>query len=210
MSVFRACLDALKANLEEALDGMVEPASILVVQPTSDVSSVYPSVAIVADSQRMRFQPSQERVVEFDADEGTAVLEMGQFEGTVELRVAHKTPFERQRLEQRVLEAFFANGEFRGVIIAETAPLHLGGVDTEFTTNACFDLEDATWREEFAFERARFSFIDLRCEVQMLVLRDDVVDVDELLLQLTTDTTPGETPITEEFLVTEEGELEAP
>lgn len=199
--VVRAALEALRVQL-----ATVTGVPVRVGQRDATVDEVFPHVAIVTEGRRFRFDLSDDDVVASNGAAGTAVIDLGTWSGRIEIRAGHKTDPERNALEQLIQDAFFV-GELDGALVVTTAPLTLGGAGSGYQAFASFDLEDVGDDDSRAKERVRFGGITVSCSVPLLVRRTGLYDIDELMLTLTTDTSPGETAVTESHLITEDGEL---
>lgn len=106
------------------------------------------------------------------ADDGKAVMKVGEFTGSYELRIYAKNVAEREALEEKVLHALMAEPMRPGVVSLTTPTLTVNSLVTLYAAPVAFMLDQAEWNEEFAYENRRFSFIDLDVEFPALVVRD--------------------------------------
>lgn len=141
--------------------------------PTEDAA--FPCASLISNILTFEPFPTGE-VVWFQAppepDDGKAVMNVGEFTGSYELRIYAKSVSEREALEDKVLHALMAEPMRPGVVALQTPTLTVNSLVTLYSAPVAFMLDKAQWNEEFAFENRRFSFIDLDVEFPALVLRD--------------------------------------
>jgi hypothetical protein len=105
-------------------------------------------------------------------DTGKVLEEVGEFLGTFEIRLYATSPAKREELEQDVIDLFMSSAHRPGIILGQTGNLTIQGAATLYSAPIAFSLEETEWREEFAWENRRFSFLDVRVEFPALVLQD--------------------------------------
>lgn len=134
--------------------------------------AAFPCVSILMRS--MTFDPAQADELWWneDTDDGKLLMNVGCFSGTCEVRVYAKSVAERESLEQQILHALMAEPMSPGVVSLQTPEVTVNSLVTLYQAPVAFCLDDAEWREEFAFENRRFSFIDLDAMFPALVTRD--------------------------------------
>jgi hypothetical protein len=129
----------------------------------------YPSIAIVPMAFTFA-EPLQEDEVE-DVQPYTLLVNVGDFEGSVEVRVAANSAFEREEIEQRILELMLSTEFAPGYLGIETDPVRLGGVQYLHRALASFELAREQWREEMVFSNERYSYLTLDTTFPALVSR---------------------------------------
>lgn len=177
---------------------------VTTVAPTPQDVATLPSAAVIPNV--FRFDPFQADEAWYDAetDDGRALLAVGGFLGQMELRIYARTPAERQDLEEAVLHALMAEALRPGVVSLQTAAVTVGGVATLYPAPVFVAVADCEWREEFAWENRRFSFLDLDVGYPALVLRD-AHTIDALVVVLTDDI-DSDVPV-ETFTVESDGSV---
>lgn len=161
------------------------------VSPEPTERGAFPCVVILA--RTMRYQPMQADEVWWstdvvpdpnddedddpetdppDIDDGKVVMNVGAFTGVFELRIYAKSVAERESLEDKVLHAFLKQELRPGIVSLTTPTLTINEYVTLYAAPVAFMLDEEEWREEFAFENRRFSFLDLDVEFPALAVRD--------------------------------------
>lgn len=205
MSVIkRAACEALKTYLT----AQSSLAGVTVTTPQRDYedTQAYPSVSIVP----RRFE-LVERFQEHEADDsvtGKLLVNVGTLEGTVEVRVHTRTPYERETLEEAVLAAMFSTELAPGVVVCQLAAVTVGGQAYTHQPLTTFVLSDEEWREEAAFVDDRYTFLTLDASFPLLVSRD-VPSIDQLILAFTSDLTSTNPVLDESVQVNQDGSLTA-
>lgn len=166
MNIKRQALETLKNYLAPRLAGVhVHAYSAGPEEPAQA-----PCLVIIGD--RFVFQPFQADEVH-DPGEGAdyVILDVGSFAGRVEMRLYAKSVPERERLEQAILDAFLETPGAPGVVKTNSPALTVGGQVTLYQAPIAYRLDEEEWREEFAFEGRRFSFLDIEVDFPALVKR---------------------------------------
>ena len=139
------------------------------------------------------------QVFQFDAELGDEeiiddtlpdrlILCVGNFVGDLEIRVSSKDRPQREAIQTLLHESMFSQEGRRGTIVLTSPPLTIGGVATSVAAQIAYTLGSSGWRDEFAFDKRRWQFLDVEAELQMLVmLADPVYNMDTLVLSLETD-----------------------
>jgi hypothetical protein len=143
----------------------------------------WPCVALVPNI--LTFEPFHSSPVVWAAavDDGKALLNVGEFTGSYELRIYAKNVSEREALEDKVLHAIMAEPMRRGVVSLQTPALTVNALVTLYQAPVAFMLDQIEWNEEFAYENRRFSFIDLDVEFPALVVQD-VYTINQLVIAI--------------------------
>lgn len=168
--VKRAACDALAQFIQTQIPELA--GSVFALWSDEEAEAVYPSVALVPG--KLVLNPWQEDEVD-DTDPEVLVLEVGDFEGDVELRVYAKSAPERERIGQLVQDLWFQREGAPGVLVTQTAPVPLNVSGTQTATIApalaAFTIDDETWQEERVFSKKRFDFMTVGLQLPCLVAR---------------------------------------
>lgn len=173
-----ACV-ALANFLEESIPSI--EGKVFYQAADEEELAKFPSVVILPNT--MKFTPWIEDELD-DSDPTRLIASVGDFEGTVEIRVYAKSPRERAKIEQRIVDTFLAREGAPGVIVAQTEPLdmHVAGGGEEVTlysASVAYTLSDETWHEERVFDKKRFDYMEIEMIFPALVARN-VYDIDTL------------------------------
>ena len=150
---------------------------------------------------KMRFMPFVDEIVSGDDDtmdevvtgsNHDMIVELGEFEGPIELRLVAKSLPERERYQAAVLSALNGEDERPGVTPLQVASVPFfqavgGDVVSNYTANGSVMLDDEDWVEEFAWSKHRFAFLEVQAQFPLLVLRRSVSNIEELILAVTND-----------------------
>lgn len=109
------------------------------------------------------------------------IMNVGRFEGTVQLRLGAATTDKRADLEEKVLSVFLRTPGHPGILFAEVPAVHDAIV--------AWELLDDAWQDEMAFEKKWFSILTVTMQLPALVTRDSVYTIDDLRTSLTEDLT---------------------
>lgn len=203
----RACVESLAAALRAVLPDNVDVAACAAdwEEPTK-----YPAVRVLPG--KFTFDPWQEQEVD-DTQSDKLFLQVGEFEGSVEIRVCATSKIVRERLED-VVSNFFLSRPYTPGVQVTTLPsgMTVGGFATTYQANCAFSLDDEEWREEMAFTDKRFSFLGVDAWFPALVVRTGVHTIEQLVLvmeaDVSTDVDAGPNPGAEEgLLVADDGTL---
>lgn len=195
-SIKRVISDTLAAHLAARIPAF--GGRVRGVHAGPETEATLPA-AVVLPAGKMVYDPHQADQVYFpdeDApDDGIAIMEVGAFTGTFEVRIYARTPPERERLEQQITDLFLATELAPGILKLDTPPVTVGGAVSLYQAPVAYRLENADWQEEFSFEAKRFSFLDVAVDFPALIARD-AYTMQTVYLAITTDLdsdTPEET-----------------
>lgn len=195
----RASLDAMK----RALEASISPALGLTIEVASadwEEPTKLPSVRLIPG--KYTFEPWQEREAD-DTQPDRVFLEVGTFEGTVELRCYACNKTEREEIEDAVLNAFLSTELAPGILTAQTVPLTVGGFATIYQAVASFALDTEEWREEMVFNKKRASFMDVTAWYPALATRGETYTIEQLILAFNEDLSSD--AVGEKVLVADDG-----
>lgn len=160
----RAIAASISANVA-ALTGKCEAG-----QADEEVTAEYPALRVIP--RRFVFEPFQDEEIGADNDADAAYLiQRGDFEGQVEVRIYALDQYERGELEEAVMQWLLGEDDAPGARVLTTANLTLGGVATLYAAPLTVDLDEEDWREEMAFDKKRMSFLTLQVAYPALVAR---------------------------------------
>lgn len=172
-------------------DGQALPvgvARVEVGQADPEGEQDYPSATVIPNSLEFEPELGYEEVDDPSLDAGGRVVWcVGEWTGTFEIRVSAKDKPQRQALQDAIHAMFFTQVGRRGVIVAPSPQLVLNGVITTVVTPIAFALNTSEWREEYAFGKRRWVFVDVDVEFQALVVMDGIYTIEELQLVLRND-----------------------
>lgn len=132
----------------------------------------------------------------------TALLDVGEFEGTIEIQLTHKTQAQREELETRLLNLFLSKAH-RGSLTLVTPNLNVGDIATLYQAPVSFDLLSSTWNDELVWEKKRMSFMVLTMHLPALIAESGVYTIEEYHTALTSDLV-SVTPVVEDSIETDE------
>lgn len=164
-SIKMAACTALQAALQAALPGV----TVTVPQAAFNKDVVYPSIAIVPG--QFNYDSNFQEHEQDTTVTGQLLVSVGDFEGTVELRLAAQNQFQRQELEEQVLQVFLATEGAPGMLITQTPAVKVGGVQYLYQAIAAFEWDQRAWREEMVFNDERYSYLTLNAAFPALASR---------------------------------------
>lgn len=198
--VKRAMVDAFVAAFQAAL-----PASLQIDVQGSGANweepSKFPALRIIP-SEKFKFDPMQEQEID-DTQPDQLLVEVGDFEGMIELRAVGRNRKEREIIEDAVMNVLLGKEGTPGVLVAQTAPVTIGGFASLYQATVSMCLSDEEWRDEMVMDRKRYTFITLDAYYPALVTRANVYAINELVLAFNEDLN-SDTP-EEEVLINEDG-----
>lgn len=168
--------------------------------PTEDAG--WPCAALVPNVLTFEAFHASPEVWSAAVDDGKALVNVGEFTGSYELRIYAKSVGERETLEDKVLHAIMAEPMRRGAVSLLTPAVTVGGLVTLYQAPVGFVLDTIQWNEELAWENRRFSFIDLDVEFPALVVQD-AYTITQLIVAIN-ENLESDVP-DEEFQVNEDG-----
>lgn len=169
--------------------------------------NAYPCAVISASQSSLAFHPEQERS-ELETGDDSEVVCVGNWTGTFEVRIHETTPAGRDALEARVTELFLEREGAPGTLVLESPPLVVQGVGTLYRAPIAYDIVESEWREELAFSKKRFAFIDVEVVLPALMHRQDRPRIQQLILAVSNDLDAVITdPSVTQYEVSEDGDL---
>lgn len=179
LEALRALADVIGAEIPDFLEICAGPA------PVGQLL-VFPSLAI--NPGKYLYHPDQ-ALEQHDPGPGKVVMNVGRFQGSVELRIFSENRNQRAELEQRVVNFFLGRVGAPGVrVTVVSACPELGD------WVASWELEDFEWRDEQAFDNNWQSAITVTSTLPALVTRCDAYTIDQLQLGVTSDFVTAATP----------------
>jgi hypothetical protein len=103
-----------------------------------------------------------------DAATGASLLDVGVWEGTVELRVSGKNQPQREQLETAITNLFMSRAR-RGTLVVTTPQLIVNNILTVYQAPVAFSLMGSNWEEEAVWEKKRYSYITLQFSYPALI-----------------------------------------
>lgn len=181
--------DALRASLatEPTLTGVATHT----IQQPPDRLAEYPAICVMPE--RFPFQPCTEESVRDEdgepvmVDDDQAVVEVGQFSGSMRIWVGAIYPPQREVIEDAIMAAFNRDGLAPGRLLATLTDIPITGVATDAAWPVGYILEDTDWREEMAFSEQRFSMIQVAVDLPVLALRQNAWLVQQSVIAMTSD-----------------------
>ncbi len=143
-------------------------------EPTN--SSEFPNVVVLPGSYTVQFWEESEE----EPSTSDLVVSVGEWDGTCEIRATAPTPFEREELEDLIVDCFVQDPDRPGIILVAMENVEVGGIDTSFTARGAFIMTHEDWREEFAFAEKRSSYLTLDAEIPLLALRTNTPTIEKL------------------------------
>jgi hypothetical protein len=180
-NIKRVVANAIATYIGENVTGL--SGKVSAVQEGPEKTSEFPSVALLPSV--FAFTPSEpDEVYENeDEDDGKVLLDVGEFDGAMELQLYTKSKPERELYEQRILDLFLSQEGSPGTLFVETPELTVGGYVSLHTVEIKVRLDSEEWNEEFSFDAKRYSFLDLEVAFPALVARD-AVTIEDLQIAL--------------------------
>lgn len=142
-----------------------------------------------------------------DTQASRLLVEVGTFEGTCEIRVYARHQTTRDDLEDKIMQALCSREGSPGTVVFAVQNLTVNGTKWNYKPPCTYSLSGSDWHDEFAFEHRRYSFIEMDSWLPMLINRDGVYAIRQMVLALTDDlVTDNAAPIPlEQYLVNEDG-----
>lgn len=166
MNLKREAAKALAAHLEAVIPSLAGRVHTVHAEP--ETYAAYPSLYILPSKMRLETAQDLERD---DAPRASVLVEVGSWVGTWELRIPGRSPYERQELEELVLQEFLAREGAPSTLVVAMAAVELDGVASTHRPSATFCLDAAEWDEEKSFSKQRYSFLDIDVEYPALTVR---------------------------------------
>jgi hypothetical protein len=146
--------------------------------------------SLVIDPRRWKYHPDQAAEV-FEPSPNTVVMNVGRHEADIEIRVGHKTLFQRYELEQKLLDLFLGTPGHPGILLTQITACEALG-----QWLAAWELEADEWRDERAFDQQFYSLIAITGIIPALVTRREVHTIEQLQLGLDLSGPDSTLPIT--------------
>jgi hypothetical protein len=178
-------------------------------EPEDDAT--YPSAVVMP--RRFVFQPFQEDEVWAPDDSMERVVEVGAFEGRVELRLYALSAPQREEYEDKLTALFLSRTDAPGVLVVTCPAVTIAGQvspPTEVSTYdapVAFTLDDTEWEDEKVFDKRRYTYLTLGLNLPALLLQS-VYTIEEYVLAINHDLA-SDIP-DEEVQITEEGDVSPP
>lgn len=173
MAVVR--LEAFRALAKAIEDGVPDLAG-KVAPWTPQTAAARPILTIIPVSRR--YLPDQAEEVH-DAGPSTVILDVGNFETLVQMRLEHDTPEERAEVEEKILALFLEREGGPGVLVTPVLSAPQFG-----TFIASWELEDDEWTDDLAFNNEYESLITLTGHIPALITRRGAYRIRDLQLGL--------------------------
>lgn len=177
----RACLDALADALRAALPPTVD---VDVCAADWEEPTKFPAVRVLPG--RFSLDTSQEEEVD-DTQADKLFVQVGEFVGSVEVRVSARNRTQRENVEDYVLNWLLSPEWTPGTRTVLVSGVVVGGIATTYAAPCTFELTDEEWREEMAFSDKRFSFVDLQTTFPALAMRTQTYTIQDLRLVMEAD-----------------------
>ena len=178
-------------------------------EPEDDAQ--YPSVVVLP--RRFSFQPFQEDEVHAPELGTERVVEVGAFEGAVDLRLYALSGPQRDEYEDKLTALFLERDDSPGVLVVTCPAVTIAGSvspPTEVSTYdapVAFTLDDTEWNEEKVFDKRHYTYLTLGLNLPALLLQH-VYTIEEYVLAINHDLA-SDVP-DEQVQITEDGDLEPP
>lgn len=202
-SIRREALNAFARTLA-SYTGLPDD-QIFAVHADPERNIKFPSIALVSGRWSYEWLTEEELATDDDIGdeiEDAQLVSLGTLTGNIEVRIYEQTPAKRELLEEKVIAAFMADPLSPGVLTATATDLEVSGQEIDYEADVSFVLGDTSWSEERVFERARYSFLDVTCEVPIVLLREGIYTILELQLQLTKDLdTDNDDPVIDDSVI---------
>lgn len=193
-----AFVDYLRCRLPPSLGVNVE--AIQAEAASWEEPTKFPSVRILP--QKFTLDPSQETELD-DSSPDKLLLDVGDFIGTIEIRVSAKTRPSRLIVEDAVLNVMLEREFTPGIVVLQTKPVVVGGYVTAEAAVCTVELQDENWRDEQVLAKRRYTFMTLDAAYPALVVRT-AYPINQLVMAFTEDLN-SDSPATEDTIVNEDG-----
>lgn len=200
-TIKRAALDALASALQ-AFTGSVP---VKAVQADYEKDMVHPSIQLMP--RKFTFNSFNDEELDSSVSDHLLV-NVGCFEGQMEIRVGALSRSEREAIQELVWGAFCQDELRSGIIVAQTPAVLVMGTQylAQATVVAQFPDDDGSeeWREEMVFTAERYSYLTVGVSYPALVSRV-AYDINELSVAFTEDLTSDDPAIDEEREINQDG-----
>jgi hypothetical protein len=179
----RFASEALAERMREILPPALGVSVKVAAAADPEEKNDFPSLKVLPQS--FTFTPLQELEVD-DTNPDLLLSEVGEFEGMVEIRISARNLPEREAIQDAVMQAFLEPELSPGVITLATDPPIVNGVQLAKGTFVSFQLDSEDWRDELAFSKKRYTFLECTAQFPALIVRN-VKTINELILALEVD-----------------------
>lgn len=171
------------AALAEYLAPLLAPVPVYGDIGEYEQDQVYP--AVVVTPQPFTFTPQQEEELDTRLHD-RLLVQVGEYEGTVELRCYEMHLHKREELEQAVLDIIHVgDGELAsGLITVPVKGLTFRGASYLHEPRAAFVLTDEQWRNEMVFASEVYAYLSLDAMIPALASREGIYSVETLVSAL--------------------------
>ncbi len=216
----RRVIEVLAEYMVTLLDGFIPAADVIIQAAGADTHACFPHL-VIRHVGAYEFQPFEEDEVwatdsAHATQPNTQAVQVGDMSGQIELLLGATNEAFRERVEDRILNAFLAGqspeGFARpGVLVQQLDSFEVAGAASLADVPVGYMLQTETWQEEMVFEKKRFSSLMLDVDMPALVIRTDAYDIDSLILAITDDLTSETIVIADlddpQLSVSEDGDL---
>jgi hypothetical protein len=110
-----------------------------------------------------------------------ALMDVGRFEGLIQLRLGAQTTDRRAYLAEKITNLFLETEGRPGILLTTIEDCH--------DMTVAWELGDDEWQDEQAFAKKWFSILTVTAQIPALVKKDGVFTIEDLRLSLTEDLT---------------------
>lgn len=154
-------------ELADFIQQFVNDVPVVAQQQAYDKDANFPSIAILPGKHVFVPCISQEVNTE---DQQKTLAKAGWMEGTTEIRIYSTLAPQRDLIEQRISEAFFAQDQLRtNCICVEIPAFNYGRTNWPNKAVAAYEINDLDWQDEMVFADKRYSFIELNSTYEVFV-----------------------------------------
>jgi hypothetical protein len=168
VNIKRVVADAFASYIVDKIPALTGKVSATVDGPEKTA----PCLAVKILPDEFSFESAQQdEVYEADEDDGKLVLDVGSFNGLYTIQLFAVGQAERELYEQKLLDMFLETEWASGTIFLTTPTLIVNGYTSLYAAEVKLRLDSEDWKEEFAFEAKRYSFLDVYVELPALTAR---------------------------------------
>lgn len=183
-----AAAAALAAAIEAKVPALANRVAVVDTPPTT--ASEYPSGAVLVD--RFTFEAMTDEELDDEAGDPImsghdALVEAGALRGSMRIWLAGRLPAQREDLEERVLRMFAGDELAVGRLLVPLPNVRVGDFASGLTWHLAFFVEETEWRDELVFSERHWAYLTVEVDLPVLVLREHVPVVQQLLILATGD-----------------------
>lgn len=138
----------------------------------------FPSIRVIPGS--FSFVPWQDQYLD-ETLADRALVEVGTFEGMMEIRLSTKSQAKAELIEDFIINAFLATELAPGIVVTQTPQVTILDWLTTYQANISFALDKMDWQDELSYTKKQFTFLELECWFPALVMRTDQFRIDNLI-----------------------------